>query len=73
MAIAAGITPAEICAYVQNDGYGLDALNSPVNYRSIRGANREKGYSTRDRCFAMRSAWRSLRGKYSRTSAVNPG
>ncbi len=28
MAIAAGITPAEVCAYVQNDGYGLDALNN---------------------------------------------
>lgn len=28
MAIASGITPGEVCAYVQNDGYGLDALNS---------------------------------------------
>ncbi|MDJ0898174.1 MAG: ABC transporter substrate-binding protein [Xenococcus sp. MO_188.B8] len=28
MALQAGITPAEVCAYVQNDGYGLDALNN---------------------------------------------
>ena len=28
MAIAAGIAPTEVCAYIQNDGYGLDALNN---------------------------------------------
>ncbi|MEL6440164.1 MAG: ABC transporter substrate-binding protein [Cyanobacteria bacterium J06621_8] len=28
MALAAGVNPEEICAYVQNDGYGLDALEN---------------------------------------------
>ncbi|MEM8720430.1 MAG: ABC transporter substrate-binding protein [Cyanobacteria bacterium P01_G01_bin.39] len=28
MALAAGVTPEEVCAYIQNDSYGLDALEN---------------------------------------------
>lgn len=41
MAIAGGITPAEICAYVQNDSYGLDALNSLQQTLNKFGAKEE--------------------------------
>ena len=41
MAIAAGVTPAEICAYVQNDGYGLDALNNLQQTLIKVGASQE--------------------------------
>ena len=41
MAIAAGITPGEVCAYIQNDGYGLDALNNLKQTLSQVGASNE--------------------------------
>ncbi len=41
MAIASGVTPAEICAYVQNDGYGLDALNNLQQILIKVGASQE--------------------------------
>ena len=41
MAISAGITPTEICAYVQNDGYGLDALKSLKQILAKMGAETE--------------------------------
>ncbi len=41
MAISAGITPAEVCAYVQNDGYGLDALNNLQQILAKLGASNE--------------------------------
>ena len=41
MAIASGITPAEVCAYVQNDGYGLDALNSLKQTLAKAGASKD--------------------------------
>lgn len=41
MAIASGITPAEVCAYVQNDGYGLDALHSLKQILAKAGASKD--------------------------------
>ena len=41
MAIAAGITTDEVCAYVQNDGYGLDALNNLKQTLAKLGASKE--------------------------------
>ncbi|ELS01272.1 hypothetical protein Xen7305DRAFT_00009750 [Xenococcus sp. PCC 7305] len=41
MAIAAGVTPAEICAYVQNDGYGLDALENLKQILTKLGASQD--------------------------------
>lgn len=41
MAIAAGINPGEICAYVQNDGYGLDALKSIKQSLAKVGASKD--------------------------------
>ena len=41
MAIASGITPAEVCAYVQNDGYGLDALHSLKQTLTKAGASQD--------------------------------
>jgi len=41
MAIAAGITTDEICAYVQNDGYGIDALNNLKQILTELGASDE--------------------------------
>ena len=41
MAIAAGITPAEVCAYIQNDGYGLDALNNLKQTLAKEGASND--------------------------------
>ena len=41
MAIAAGITPAEVCAYIQNDGYGLDALNNLKQTLAQAGASKD--------------------------------
>ena len=41
MAIAAGISPAEVCAYIQNDGYGLDALQNLQQTLTQAGASED--------------------------------
>ena len=41
MAIAAGIAPAEVCAYIQNDGYGLDALKNLQQTLTQVGASKD--------------------------------
>ena len=41
MAIAAGITPDEVCAYIQNDGYGLDALQNLQQILTQVGASED--------------------------------
>ena len=41
MAIASGITPAEVCAYIQNDSYGLDALNNLKQTLAQVGASQD--------------------------------
>ena len=41
MAIAAGLKPSEICAYVQDDGYGLDALKSLKQILAKMGASQD--------------------------------
>ena len=41
MAIAAGIAPAEVCGYIQNDAYGLDALNNLKQTLAQVGASKD--------------------------------
>lgn len=41
MAVAAGVAPEEVCAYVQNDGYGLDVLENLKQTLAQVGASRE--------------------------------
>ena len=41
MAIAAGVAPTEICAYVQNDGYGVDALKNLQQTLAKAGASQD--------------------------------
>lgn len=41
MALAAGVTPEEVCAYIQNDSYGLDALENLKQTLAQTGASRE--------------------------------
>ncbi|MEM7594324.1 MAG: ABC transporter substrate-binding protein [Cyanobacteria bacterium P01_A01_bin.83] len=41
MALAAGVTPEEVCAYIQNDSYGLDALENLKQTLAQAGASKE--------------------------------
>lgn len=41
MALAAGIAPDEVCAYIQNDAYGLDALKNLQQTLTKAGANKD--------------------------------
>ncbi len=41
MALAAGIAPDEVCAYIQNDGYGLDALQNLQQILMQAGASED--------------------------------
>ena len=41
MAIAAGIAPNEVCSYIQNDAYGLDALTNLKQTLAEVGASKE--------------------------------